>query len=262
MKCGTSSLHEYLNQHPDIFMSDPKEIHYYVDDVYDTMDKEEYKNFFKSDCKIVGTTPQNYTKAHNKYYKNIPERILKDTPDVKMIYIVRDPIKRYASHVLESYHCDPVHDIKYSKESGNFWKTSLYYYQVSEFLNYFKKEQIHVISLEDLNEKPLVELNKIFDFLGVKEIEDESVFNFIANSAETKRIPRRIKNNLFYRIGLKVNRPITLKIGEKLAKNFFKKMLSKPTLTEQDMAFLKEKLQVDTNQFRNLTDKSFPQWSI
>lgn len=262
MKCGTTSLHDYLNRHPDIFMSEPKEIHYYADENYNSKDVGWYKDFFKSDSKIVGTTPQSYTKAHNKYYKNIPERIHKDTPDVKMIYIVRDPIKRYASHILESYHCDPIHDIEYSKESGNFWKTSLYYYQISHYLKYFKKEQIHVLSLEELNENPLNELNKIFKFLEVEEVENKSLFDFVSNSAETKKIPKRIKNNILYRAGLKLNANATAKVGELLAKRFYKKLLSKPTLTNEDLDFLKEKLQDDVTKFRELTGKPFGKWSI
>ena len=85
MKAGTSSLHEYLNLHPDIYMSNPKEIHYYADEFYQNKTKDWYTSFFKTDKKIAGTTPQSYTKYHNKYYQNIPERIYKDTPDVKLI---------------------------------------------------------------------------------------------------------------------------------------------------------------------------------
>ena len=168
MKCGTTSLHNYLNQHPDIFMSEPKELHFYSDMYYTKWERKWYMNLFNSDCKIKGTTPQSYTKAHHKNYEDIPERIYKETPDVKMIYIVRDPIKRYTSHILESYHCDPVEDVKYSRESGNYWKTSLYYYQISKYLEYFKMEQIHILSLEDLQADMLGEMNKIFKFLEQK----------------------------------------------------------------------------------------------
>ena len=32
-KCGTTALHAYLSQHPDVFMSDPKEPHYFGSDL-------------------------------------------------------------------------------------------------------------------------------------------------------------------------------------------------------------------------------------
>src|SRR5690554_4933962 len=87
MKSGTTSLHDYLNKHPDIFMSEPKEIHFYND--LSKLTKEKYLDYFKTDKKVVGTTPQSYTKAHHIDFKNIPEKIFKDTPNVKLIYIVR-----------------------------------------------------------------------------------------------------------------------------------------------------------------------------
>ena len=34
MKSGNSSLHDYLNKHPDIFMSEPKEINYYAKEIF------------------------------------------------------------------------------------------------------------------------------------------------------------------------------------------------------------------------------------
>ena len=71
MKSGTSSLHDYLNLHPDIYMYNPKEIHYYADGTYGVKSKEWYASFFETDKKIAGTTPQSYTKCHNKYYKSI-----------------------------------------------------------------------------------------------------------------------------------------------------------------------------------------------
>jgi len=197
MKAGTTSLHNYLAKHPDIFMSDPKEIHYYADDKFHINSIDWYKGFFMTDKKIAGTSPQSYTKAHNKYYKNIPERIAKDIPDIKLLYIVRDPIERYKSHILESYHCDSPKDVKYSKESENYLKTSMYFFQVSEYLKYFNKEQIHILALEDLKENKLRELNNIFKFLDIKELSDISLFNFKSNTAEEKRIPYVLRTNIW-----------------------------------------------------------------
>lgn len=262
MKSGTSSLHNYLNLHPDIFMSQPKEIHYYADENFHSKSKEWYMGLFKSDKKIVGTSPQSYTKCHNKYYKNIPERIHSDTPDVKMIYIVRDPIKRYASHVLESNYCDPIKDIKYNWGSGHFWKTSLYFMQLSAYLKYFRKEQILVVSLEDLNLNPLIEMNKVFEFLNLDKMDMVDEFHSIYNSAETKGIPRFIKGNLFYKIGERALPRVTKRIGKSVSKLFFERQLKKPILTEEEVEELKVKLSEDIVKFRALTGKKFDQWSI
>src|SRR5690554_1094693 len=169
MKAGTTSLHDYLNKHPAVFMTDPKEIHYY--DSLSGLKEEEYLSYFKTDKKIVGTTPQNYTKAHHSDFQYIPEKIFKDTPNVKLIYIVRDPFERIRSHELEMRYGDSMERIKQNHQLGDQWRTSLYFYQINKYLKYFSKNQIHVLTLESLIKNKLVELNKIFNYLGVDEIQ-------------------------------------------------------------------------------------------
>lgn len=262
MKSGTSSLHDYLSLHPDIFMSDPKEIHYYADGTYNVKSKEWYTSFFNTNKKIAGTTPQSYTKCHNKYYQNIPKRIFEDTPDVKMIYIVRDPIQRYASHILESYHCDRPEDVKYSQQSENYLKTSMYGMQLKAYLAYFSMKQIYVLSLEDLKQNRLKELNGIFRFLEVAPLDNEELFNFKSNTAETKGIPAVIKGNLIIRLISKISVPFAEKVSTMLSERFYAYQLKKPTISDHEKEKLKERLSVDIEEFRCLTGKVFEQWEI
>ena len=262
MKCGTSSLHDYLNLHPDIFMSEPKEIHYYADADFLSKSKDWYLSHFKTDKKVVGTTPQSYTKCHNKFYLNIPERIHKDSPDIKMIYIMRDPIERYRSHILESYHCDPQEDIAYSKESGNYLKTGLYYMQLTEYLKYFELKQIHLMCIEDLKDDSLGEMNKIFDFLGLEAMQEEVAFDFVSNDASTKTIPTIIRDHLLYRIGSKIAPAMTEGIASKMAEIYFKVQIKKPILTDSELSELKEIYAKDVEKLRELSGLRFEKWSV
>lgn len=262
MKSGTTSLHNYLAKHPDIFMSKQKEIHYFSDANYNTKSIDWYKNQFITDKKIRGTSPQGYTKHHHADAHNVLERLSKIIPDVKMIYIVRDPIERYRSHILEAYHCDPPKDVRYSKKVNNFLKTSMYYMQISAFLNFFDMKQIHVLSLEDLKENRLHELNKIFDFLEVKRLNDDSLFDFESNIAKDKDIPHVIKYSLPYRAGHKLVPKLTKKLGLFFSKTFLKYQMEKPKLSKDEIIKLKEKLKPDIDKFKELTGKRFPQWQI
>lgn len=262
MKCGTSSLHDYLSLHPDIFMSTPKEIHYYRDHLYNRYSLDWYKNFFITNKKIIGTSPQSYTKFHHKDYQHIPERIKKNSPDIKMIYIVRDPIKRYTSHVYENLFGDTKKSIKYNQESEHYLKTGLYYLQISEYLKYFKREQIYILSLEDLIENKLAELNKIFEFLEVDKLTDETIFDFVSNNAELKSLPSIIKKNILYRAGNKLLPKFTNSFATYLFKNYFSHKLKKPTLSLFEENELKEKMKDDMAKFRELTEKSFSKWSV
>jgi len=262
MKSGTTSLHNYLSMHPDIFMSKTKEIHYFSDINYNSKPLNWYKNQFITDKIIRGTSPQGYTKCHHVDSDNVMERLAKFIPNAKLIYIVRDPIERYKSHVLEAYHCDPPKDIKYSKKVDNFIKTSMYHMQISAVLKYFSLKQIHVLSLEDLNKNRLTELNKIFDFLEIKQLDDNSIFEFKSNTAVEKKIPYVVKHSLPYRVGNKMSPKITENAGQIFSKLFLKYQLEKPILSDTELKQLKSYLKPDIDKFKKLTGKHFSQWDI
>lgn len=262
MKSGTTSLHNYLAKHPDIFMSKNKEIHYFSDVIFNSKPLSWYKSQFITDRKIRGTSPQGYTKCHHNDSNNVLERLSKSIPDVKLIYIVRDPVERYKSHILEAYHCDPPKDVRYSKKVDNFIKTSMYFMQISAVLKYFKLEQIHILSLEDLKENRLVEMNKIFDFLEVKNLNDNSIFDFESNTAEEKTIPYAVKYSLPFRAGKKIVPKITEEMGKTFSKIFLKYQLEKPKLSKKEEEKIKNILKPDIDKFRKLTGKNFSQWKI
>jgi hypothetical protein len=262
MKAGTTSLHDYLALHPDIFMSTPKEIHFYDENHFYKYDYNWYLKHFKTDKKIVGTSPQGYSKCHHKDSANVIERMYKDTPDAKLIYIVRDPIERYRSHILEAYHGDPEHDIIYSLKVDNFVKTSMYYMQISAFLKFFKKEQIHILSLEDLISDKAGELNKIFAFLGVKKLDNFEEFNFQSNRSTKTKLPFIVKKNITYKIINKINPDIALKYGIIYSHIFYKNRIEKKKLSNKEFQLLKNKLQDDINKFREFTGMKFSNWQI
>src|SRR4051812_46716716 len=94
-KGGTSSLFEYLKQHPNIKTSVVKEVHYYDSDYKKGM--KWYRSFFplnEKNKKII------YGEASPYYFFHplVPERIYKDNPNIKLILLLRDPVDRAYSH--------------------------------------------------------------------------------------------------------------------------------------------------------------------
>ena len=94
MKCGTTSLHDYLARHPDVFMSAVKEVNFFV--LERTWDKgiDWYRAQFYGRYQVRGEASQNYTKRH-EFEPGVAERIRSLLPNVKLIYIVRDPVARF-----------------------------------------------------------------------------------------------------------------------------------------------------------------------
>ncbi|MEM6898341.1 MAG: sulfotransferase domain-containing protein [Pseudomonadota bacterium] len=133
MKCGTTSLHSYLDRHPDTSMSDPKEVDFFSGSNSDKS-VEWYASLFDPDKPVRGEASQDYSKGHHPLYKGAPERMKALIPDVKLIYLVRDPIERYFSHIGENYYVGSRADQRWSNAHDNYIWTGLYYYQLSIFL--------------------------------------------------------------------------------------------------------------------------------
>ncbi|MEZ5007881.1 MAG: sulfotransferase [Chitinophagales bacterium] len=129
VKGGTTSLHKYLDQHPQIYMSPVKETNYFSrTDIDSTKFSKAYahdvnvdlKKFLSSDMKasihIAHVTQQeDYQKlfknvtseiaigeASNSYilYKNAPRLIFESYPKAKIIMMLRNPIKRAFSQYV------------------------------------------------------------------------------------------------------------------------------------------------------------------
>ncbi len=90
MKSGTTWIVECLREHPEVFMSEPKELHYFSRNRNKGI--EWYYNFFqnKNSFKAIG-------EFSNTYFDDpeIPRRIIKELGSIKIIICIRNPIERF-----------------------------------------------------------------------------------------------------------------------------------------------------------------------
>lgn len=195
MKSGTTSLAESLSQHPEIFMTAEKELHFHYPEAAATLTREQYYRQFSSSKKMVGSAPQNYSKTHLPKFKNVPESLWEHLPNLKLIYLVRDPLDRIASHYCEHFSNDQAgygarSVLKSPKDPlfQHFQETSNYSRQLISFLNFFPPSQIHVCRLEQLLNDPKEEFLSIQRFLGVSP---HHIAMAKANESSEKRFLRR-----------------------------------------------------------------------
>ena len=96
MKGGTTSLAEYLGAHPDVFMATPKELDFFSN--HWDCGSELYEQFFDHAGDAVrprrAASPR-YSRAPK--YPNVPKRIASLNPDLRLIYILRQPVERIRS---------------------------------------------------------------------------------------------------------------------------------------------------------------------
>jgi hypothetical protein len=192
-KSGTSSLHLYLREHPDVFLPQQKELHYFTRDVLRALtdgpgdgraveaiphDLAEYSEHFRD---VAGESAVGETSPS---YFSLPFCIdeIKATlvPELKVIVLLRNPFQRAYSNYLhlkrDGKETLPFYDALKAeaerRESGwsPFWwykANSLYSDKLSAFVEAFGQDAVKVVLLDELSRHRLATLKTIFEFLGV-----------------------------------------------------------------------------------------------
>ena len=197
-KSGTTALHQFLGQHPEIFMSSIKEPHFFCSDFhlesdraygkqrfFDFRSESAYLQLFSkaNGAKIAGESSTNYL-----YSQVAAEKIHNFNPDAKIIIILREPAK-----YLYSLHS---HYVKFTEENEPDFLTALaieedrlaekitsprvtspsylyynrrvqYYQQVKRYCDRFAPEQIKIVVFEEFKAANERVYREILEFLGV-----------------------------------------------------------------------------------------------
>lgn len=193
-KGGTSSLYDYIAQHPNVKPCSTKEPNYFTK--YWNRSTSWYMSFFPFKCSntITGEASERYFE-----YPHTPFRISMMFPDAKIIMMLRDPVKRAYSHYNmrkksnreslsfndavneENDRIDKMYDRMLDTFCyiDDFFKMGyvrrgLYYYWVKNWLEYFPENQIHVIKSEDFFNDTEKVYHNVLDFLGLDRISLDS----------------------------------------------------------------------------------------
>ena len=172
MKAGTTSLFHYLIDHPQVFMSPLKEVDFFVEEQNWHRGIDWYERQFENadaDALAIGEASTIYTKY--PVYRGVPERISEHLPDVRLIYVVRDPIDRLRSHfqhrTLVGNERLPLAEALATDPS--YVDMSRYGMQLERYLEHFPREQICVITSEALKTDRADTVKQVFRFIGVDE---------------------------------------------------------------------------------------------
>lgn len=173
MKSGTSTLAHFLRQHPEIYMPDG-EVHFFYEEGKGHWQDgiQWYRGQFQEALpeQVAGEKTPTYS-----YLPGVAERIHNVLPDVKLIWIFRDPIDRAYSNYWHAVRSgiEPLGfaEAVRREDDRDIWKgyvrRSQYAEQVSRYLDYFDREQMHFSLFEDLKAEPRSVLEELFQFLDV-----------------------------------------------------------------------------------------------
>ncbi len=276
-KCGTSSLHYYLNHHPDISMSEQKELNYFVESLNWQKGIDWYESQLTGTTKIVGESSPSYTMYPN--FTGVPQRMHALVPQAKLIYIVRDPVERIVSHYLHQWYrkrndgtyrqsstlFDALSDLN-SEKAQHYIRTSSYYLQISQYLEYYDISQILVVCLEDLKTSPRETLRKVFQFLEVDDTfyppQSATVVNTTASKMRHNTFIQLVRANRLIHFLIKI-------IGRMLPRTVKSWLISvtnpkqpRPELDPDLQKKLQAALRDDIDKFRGLTSLAFEKWSV
>ncbi len=266
-KAATTSLHYYLNLHPQISMSKEKELNFFVKERNWGKGLDWYKSNFNGEKPFRGEASPNYTNF--PFYKGVPERLHSAVPDIKLIYLVRDPIER----IFSQY----VHRVADGEESRSLEKAlsrftpnryicrSQYFMQLEHYLKVFPDENILVISSEDLINNNRAVIKCVFEFLNVDSFFYHDKFVNILHKSSRKR--RKSQTAQFLR------RKSVIKNIDKLPYSFrsyidwlvfwpFSRNVKRPVLSESLKQRIIDYLRDDIEQLRRFTGHKYSEWCL
>lgn len=274
-KTGTTSLHNYLAQHPEIQMSPVKEPNFFaphLDPVNEKRrigDLDRYTRLFDPKVAVRGEASTPY--AEYPLRQGVPERIKALIPDVKLIYVVRDPIERTVSHynhlVANGGIRTTLNEVlsNLSDPRSPCICASLYALQLELYLRVFRRDQILVLDQADLLTERRATLRRVFAFLLVNEDFDSQAFDdeFLKTSDRHTYPPRFGRLLELYVIPhLRWLPPTTRHFLRRSVERRLFPSLKPSHLNEQLRLRLEEYYSGEVERLRQLTGMAFPTWSI
>jgi hypothetical protein len=283
-KSGTTSLHNYLNQHPEVFMCNPKEPHFLINNEigknripFGICSEKKYCNLF---LEGIG---RKYRGESSVMYLMFPEIVIPKInhnfgEDCKIIIMLRNPVERAYSGFQHVKRYNIMEDCKDFKSAwtiseeryfSNFNMTpasrykelGLYYKQVKSYLDSIKN--VHIILFDDYQKDFQSEIKKVFDFLEIKQVDINSQKKHMVGGWQWR-------NNMIKKLMIQRN-PIRsflkFSIPFKQVRKYIRMKIKKSNtiltteMSKDDIEMLKAFYRKDVNQLSVLLKRNLNYWT-
>lgn len=187
-KCGTTAMYEYLKAHPDIYMPDKKELHFWGSDLISNWFVKNANKYYEA---FLGALNENMVGEASVWYlysKKAANEIKEYNPNSKIIIMLRNPVDMlYSQHSQFLYNGNENindfgealnaederkqgHNVPQSAhfvEGLYYRETAKYVKQVKRYFDIFGRENVHVIIFEDFKKNTVEVYNKTLKHLEV-----------------------------------------------------------------------------------------------
>ncbi len=236
-KCGTTAMASFLQSHPDIYISEPKEPNFFADDMpkmkfVDSMN--DYLALYrkKSKYKIICDASIFYM-----FSKIAIENIYKFNPDAKLLVMIRNPLEMvpsfhrqilftldedqerfYDALVLEKDRVNNQNVPKHcrSKKLLEYSNIAKYGEQLNNIFEFFPRKNVKIILFDEFAKDNKLSYKEVLRFLDVPDDNKED----FPRVNDAKKAKSKIINRI-------VNRPPRF---AKVIARFVRKLLKKPRL--------------------------------
>lgn len=264
MKSGTTSLFRYIKVHPQVCMSSHKETDYFCHQEIYEKGLEWYQSLFERSAEAYGEASPNYTKCHGM--PGVPARIHSVLPNVKLIYVLRDPVERMVSHYLHMVargdEKRPLTEALMTNDGDNHYaNVSHYYYQLTQYLDYFDQSQILLLSSEQLRDDTASVMQQVYQFIEVDSTFSspsfEKAYHRTANKFAEQQPP--VQNTIRRWSESLQKRLLRKQMPTKAAKESSDYLERLDTPTKEKLI---ERLRPDVENLRGFSGQKFAEWCV
>ena len=221
-KCATTWIAECLKSHPEIYLSSPKEIHFFSSHKNWSKGIDWYLKYFEGSegYLAVGEFTPSYIR-----HREAATRIKGLLGTVKLLISIRDPMDRFFSHYnheIRQGMFSSVDTLKFDVLNQQIFERAIqikpgllrngnYYQDISHYFDVFGRDNIHITLKEDIDKNPIKEIQKIYRFLGVDPEYLSPLINRVSNGGNIPRVDSlEIFKNQIYRIVKSSNYPMVI----------------------------------------------------
>ncbi len=276
-KAGTTSLHSYLSEHPEISMSSPKELRFYWrNDWRERIPR--YASHFDPAARVRGESTPAY--ALYPLRRNVPERVHELVPDARLIYVLRDPVERVVSHWVQTradsrrgpgrdrvprWSLEQVIERPDDPLNGPVWG-SRYATQLERYLRLFPAEQILVVDQRDLRVDRAATIRRVFRFLGVDAAFRSTTFSEELNTRSEQRELTGLGGMLWSSVLLPVAKHVPAPARRRLSRSVAEAVHRPVSVPDRACAMVRQRLfdllASEADRVRRLTGIDFDHWSV
>lgn len=269
-KGGTKSLLNYLSQHPDIYTVGI-ETHFFDRDYKKGL--EYYSKFFDgwNGEKAIGEKTPKYM-----FSNEAPKRIYELNPDMKLIFLLRNPVSRAYSNYIHSYRAgielysfetriknelNPnASSNRFNLNDVEYIERGKYAEQIKRYMKYFNKKNMLFIISEEFWKNEVETVKKVCKFL---DVEDKSNLIDFTRRGNIGFFPRNRFISLSVGVFKKYNKITYLKPVEKALVKFNNKFNNGgvyPPMDDEIKGILKDFFRPHNQELTKLIDVDVKDW--